>query len=308
MYLWFLPCSQPAPGPGHHLCAGLRRDRRCSGKAGAAPEWKRVIPQPRLPGQGESGPQSPRSRPENPRTPALNTERAAQTHERGGRRRGFDHGPCSRTRETVRGLRAQGKRRAGGGTEGYVLFQLCSRFLGETLTLKLCANGEVTSVSRQGDDGEEGKSWGKRVPHFSAQRSLLQPPPWERPASGLRLPCHLPVPPLVLASLAGHLHRQKSRGRRRKDGGARPAAALPAESGGRQRQDTEGKVGMWRSGSPRGVGWALFLLLSLPRGGSLADFLDQLLIGQAVEAVDGQVRDEVLTGFAGDLFATSQVD
>lgn len=56
------------------------------------------------------------------------------------------------------------------------------------------------------------------------------------------------------------------------------------------------------------MGWALFLLLSLPRGGSLADFLDQLLIGQAVEAVDGQVRDEVLTGFAGDLFATPQVD
>lgn len=44
------------------------------------------------------------------------------------------------------------------------------------------------------------------------------------------------------------------------------------------------------------------------RGGSLADLLDQLLVGQAVEAVDGQVRDEVLTGFAGDLFATSQVD
>lgn len=65
---------------------------------------------------------------------------------------------------------------------------------------------------------------------------------------------------------------------------------------------------MWRSGSPRGVGWALILLLSLPGGGSLADFLDQLLIGQAVEAVDGQVRDEVLTGFAGDLFATSQVN
>lgn len=36
--------------------------------------------------------------------------------------------------------------------------------------------------------------------------------------------------------------------------------------------------------------------------------MDQLLIGQAVEAVDGQVRDEVLTGFAGDLFATPQVD
>lgn len=60
MYLWFLPCSQPAPGPGHHLCAGLRRDRRCSGKV---PEWKRVVPQPHLPGQGESGLQSPCSWP-----------------------------------------------------------------------------------------------------------------------------------------------------------------------------------------------------------------------------------------------------
>lgn len=51
--------------------------------------------------------------------------------------------------------------------------------------------------------------------------------------------------------------------------------------------------------------WFFILLLSLPQGGSLADFLNQLLIGQAVEAVNGQVRDEVLTGFAGDLFATS---
>lgn len=229
-------------------------------------------------------------------------------HESGGRRRGFDHSPCSRTRETVRGLRAQGKRRAGGGTEGYVLFQLCSRFLGETLTLKLCANGEVTSVSRQGDDGEEGKSWGEEGAPFLCTEISITTSALGAASLRAEAPCHLPVPPLVLASLAGHLHRQKSRGRRRKDGGARPAAALPAESGGRQRQDTEGKVGMWRSSSPRGVGWALFLLLSLPRGGSLADFLDQLLIGQAVEAVDGQVRDEVLTGFAGDLFATSQVD
>lgn len=70
------------------------------------------------------------------------------------------------------------------------VFWLCFRFLGETLTLKLCATGEVTSVSRQGDDGEEGKSWGERVPHFSAQRPLLQPPPRERPASGRgSLPC-----------------------------------------------------------------------------------------------------------------------
>lgn len=54
------------------------------------------------------------------------------------------------------------------------MFWLCSCFLGETSTLKLCATGEVTSVSRQGDDGER-KSWGERVPHFSAQRPLLQP-------------------------------------------------------------------------------------------------------------------------------------
>lgn len=33
-------------------------------------------------------------------------------------------------------------------------------------------------------------------------------------AAGLhaKAPCHLPVPPLVLASLAGHLHRWKSQG------------------------------------------------------------------------------------------------
>lgn len=50
---------------------------------------------------------------------------------------GFDHSPRSWTRERVKGgVRAQGERRAGGGTEGYVLFQLCSRFLGETSTLK----------------------------------------------------------------------------------------------------------------------------------------------------------------------------
>lgn len=205
--------------------------------------------------------------------------------------------------------RAQGSAELVVAQRGTGLFWLCSRFLGETSTLKLCATGEVTSVSRQGNNGEEGKSWGERVPHFLCTEASVTAPTLGAASLGAEAPCHVPVPPLVLASLVGHLPRQKSRGRRRrKDSGARPATALPAESGGRQRQDTQGKGGRWRSGSPRGVGWALFLLLSLPRGGSLADFLDQLLIRQAVEAVDGQVRDEVLTGFAGDLFATPQVD
>lgn len=70
------------------------------------------------------------------------------------------------------GLREQGEHRAGGGTDREGLFQLRSLFLGETLTLELCANREVTSVSRQGDGREEGKSRGKRAPRFSAQRSL----------------------------------------------------------------------------------------------------------------------------------------
>lgn len=110
------------------------------------------------------------------------------------------------------------------------LFQLCSCFLGETLALKLCAAGEVTSVPRQGDDGEEeGRSEGKRVPHFSAQRSLI--PASAVGASGCSLWAQatgpLPVPPLVLASLAGHLPQQKSRERRRKDGGIE-ASSSPA--------------------------------------------------------------------------------
>lgn len=84
----------------------------------------------------------------------------------------------------------------------------------------------------------------KRVPHFSAQRSSITTSALEAASLRVEAPCHLPVPPLVLANLAGHLHRQKSRGRRRrKDGGARPAAALPAESGGRRRQDTRGQGG-----------------------------------------------------------------
>lgn len=91
-----------------------------------------------------------------------------------------------------KGGESTGEHRAGGGTEGDGAFWLCSRFLGEVSTLKLCATGEVTSVSRQGDNGEEGKSWGERVPHFSAQRPRLQPLPRERPASGPRLPAMCP--------------------------------------------------------------------------------------------------------------------
>lgn len=51
MYLLFLSCSQPVPGPS----AGLPRDTRCSKKAGTAPAWKRC-PQPHPLGQGENGP------------------------------------------------------------------------------------------------------------------------------------------------------------------------------------------------------------------------------------------------------------
>lgn len=174
--------------------------------------------------------------------------RATRMQESGGRRRRLDPSPCSRMRGPVTGLRAQGQAMTwwwhGGGRFVPALLPL----LGETLTLKLCANGEVTKCFKarrqRGGRGKLGSGGGKRVPQFSAQRSLFQPPPWEQPASGLRLPAMCPFLLWYWPALAGHLHRQKSRGRRRrKDGGARPAAALPAESDGKQRQDTEGKDG-----------------------------------------------------------------
>lgn len=247
--LWCTCRVVPAPAPVIALVLGCAGDRRCSGKAGAGPEWKRVVPQPRLPGQWE---EQDAKLPLNPSpgrccgAPVL-AVRATGMQESGGRRRRLDPSPCSWMRGPVMGLRAQGQAMNwwwhGGGRFVSALLPL----LGETLTLKLCANGEVTKCfkARRQKGGRGKLGWGgKRVPQFSAQRSLFQPPPWEQPASGLRLPAMCPFLLWYWPALAGHLHRQKSRGRRRrKDGGARPAAALPAESDGKQRQDTEGKDG-----------------------------------------------------------------
>lgn len=219
----------------------------------------------------------------------------------------MDSSPCSQTRGRGRGRRTQGSAElvAQRGQGVLALLPLPWRDLDPQA---LCYQGSDKYFKARKRQGGEEKLEGEGAPFLCTEASVTAPTSGAA-SLGAEAPCHGPVPPLVLASLAGHLPRQKSRGRRRrKDSGARPATALPAESGGRQRQDTQGKGGRWRSSSPRGAGWALFLLLSLPRGGSLADFLDQLLIRQAVEAVDGQVRDEVLTGFAGDLFATPQVN
>lgn len=101
----------------------------------------------------------------------------------------------------------------------------------------LCYRGSDKVFQGKETTGRRGKAGGRGCP-ISLHRGLGSSP---HLGSSLQAeaPCHVPVPPLVLASLAGHLPRHKSRGRRRrKDSGARPAAALPAESGGRRQQDT----------------------------------------------------------------------
>lgn len=120
----------------------------------------------------------------------------------------------------------------------------------------------------------------------------------------------MPVPPLVLASLGGTSSSAEVPGEEEEEGRWSEASSGPACRVRWEAAAGHGGQGWGCGGAALRKGWdgLFFLLLSLPRRGSLADFLDQLLIGQAVEAVDGQVRDEVLTGFAGDLFATSQVN
>lgn len=117
----------------------------------------------------------------------------------------------------------------------------------------LCYRGSDKCFKARRRRGRGEKLGGEGAPFLCTAASVTAP---ASGAAGLRAeaPCHVPVPPLVLASLAGRLPRQKSRGRRRrKDGGARPAPALPAESGGRQRQDTQGRGGEVEEGlSERG--------------------------------------------------------
>lgn len=198
-----------------------------------------------------------------------------------------------------------------GNRQGEVLFQLCSCFLGETLTLKLCATGEVTSVFkariRRGGGGKAGGGGKEGAPFLCTEISIptsavgaAKPPRRGSPAISL-------CPFLLWYWPAWRdISMGRSPGEEEEEGRSERRPCPPSRVGGSGRTQ---RTRWGRGGAVLREGWDgllfCFLLLSLPRGGSLADFLDQLLIGQAVEAVDGQVRDEVLTGFAGDLFATS---
>lgn len=125
------------------------------------------------------------------------------------------------------------------------------------------------------------------------------------------LPLRLPIPPQLLASLTGHLHQQSPRRRTTVESGW-PLICLWIWAGEvgtmlASKQDRVGGGG--GGGAALREGWdGIFPSPQSAWAWSLADLLDQLLIRQAVKAVDGQVRDEVLAGLPGDLLAASQVN
>lgn len=91
-------------------------------------------------------------------------------------------------------------------------------------------------------------------------------------------------------------------------------SAPPVEEGLRDRRaERECDAGLRAcAGSGRGSPWwegrGRLVSCSFRTEHVLADLLYQLLVRQAVEAVDRQVRDEVLTGFSSDLLASSKVN
>lgn len=213
----FVPCSQSTPGPWDRGDAGGDTEgvHSCPKVEVHHPPW----------GRGTTGCKPPHFWPlrgQGPPPPWLGGSCPAQMPENWGRRRGSDRSP-----PTAR----QGKPSGGGFVPALLL--LPWRDLDPQA---LCYWGSDKCFQGEDMTGRRGKSWGgeggcpislHRDLYSNLRRGSGQ-------ASAPRLPGHffLPVPPLVLASLAGHLHRQKSRGRRRRKDGrsAGPACRIAWEA------------------------------------------------------------------------------
>lgn len=123
----FVPCSQSTPGPRDRGDTGGDTE----GVHTAAPKWKCIIPRGAGAQRAANRPISGHCVAREPRPPGWGGPALLKCVKTGGEEGGAIAAPPEPDK---------------GNRPGEVLFQLCSCFPGETLTLKLCATGEVTSV------------------------------------------------------------------------------------------------------------------------------------------------------------------
>lgn len=99
----------------------------------------------------------------------------------------MDSSPCSQSRGREKGGRAQGSAELVAAQKGWGVLALLPLPRRDLDPQALCYRGSDKCFKARRRRGR-GEKLGGEVPHFSAQRPLLQPPPQERPASGPRLP------------------------------------------------------------------------------------------------------------------------